>query len=58
VELSEDNRPTYVTLRDLDDKLEKVPTRWEVRFLILAGMIAGQIVPAVDIAHAAIRAVS
>jgi hypothetical protein len=45
----------YVTNAELDAKLDKLPSRWEVRFLILAGMIASQVVPASDVAHAAIR---
>lgn len=45
----------YVTNSELDAKLDKLPSRWEVRFLILAGMIASQVVPAADVAHAAVR---
>lgn len=51
----------YVTLTELDEKLDtirkEIPTRWEVRFLILAGMIAAQVVPGSDIAKAAIEVV-
>lgn len=42
----------FVTMRDLDAKLDKL--RWEVRFLILAGLVAGQVLPAQDVARAAI----
>ena len=28
----------WVTLKDIDDKLEKYPTKWEVRALILIGL--------------------
>lgn len=48
----------FVTNSELDSKLdkllEKVPTRWEVRFLILAAVVATQIIPAKDVASAAI----
>lgn len=58
--MGEHDPPRYVTNAELkqaiDDLEEKVPTRWEVRFLILAGLIASQLVPAQDIAHTAIRA--
>ena len=42
-----------VSLRELDDKLGKF--RWEVRFLILAGMIGGQMLPIPEAAQAAVR---
>lgn len=45
----------FVTNQELKDELEKLPSRWEVRFLIVAGMVASQIIPAADIAHAAVR---
>lgn len=58
------DRHRYVTNEELDRKLEKVdekidrlPTIWQVRFLILAGLIASQLIPAQDFAHAAIRLV-
>ena len=44
----------YVTLDELDHKLDKLPGRWEVRFLVLAGMGLAQILPAQDIAQAAL----
>jgi len=47
----------FVTNAELKEELDKLPTRWEVRFLILAGLIAGQVIPGIDIAHAAIRTV-
>jgi hypothetical protein len=43
----------YVTNAELKEELDRLPTRWEMRFLILAGMIASQIIPASDIAQAA-----
>ena len=39
----------------IDEKLEKVPSRWEVRTLILVGIIGAQLVPAGDIARAAVQ---
>lgn len=48
----EDNH--LVTREELREELKKLPTRWEVRFLILAGLIGAQFIPAQDIAHAAI----
>lgn len=48
----------YVTLAELDHKLDaleaKVPSRWEVRFLIVAGLIAAQLIPVNEAAQAAI----
>jgi hypothetical protein len=38
----------------IDERLQRTPTRWEVRFLILAGFIASQLVPTGDIARAAL----
>lgn len=54
--MSHDPTKTYVTNAELDAKLDKLPSRWEVRFLILAGMIGAQFVPAVDVVHAATHA--
>ena len=45
----------YVTLRDLEERLAKLPTRWEVRFLILVGIIGSQVLPVSDVAQAALR---
>ena len=42
----------FVTRADLKDALEKLPTRWEVRTLILAAVIANQFVPVADVAKA------
>lgn len=44
----------YVTLAELDAKLDKVPTRWETRFLILVGFFGSQFVPLNEVARAAI----
>lgn len=44
----------FITNAELKAELEKLPTRWEVRFLILAGFIGAQLVPAADIAQAAL----
>jgi hypothetical protein len=51
----------YVTNKELKDEIDqvraeivKLPTRWEVRFLILAGIIASQVIPTAEIASAAI----
>lgn len=50
-----------VTVRELDEKLDKqlakYPTKWEVRFLIVVGLTAAQLIPARDVAEAAIRMV-
>lgn len=51
---TENGRKQHVTHAELDAKLNQLPTRWEVRFLILAGMIASQVIPAADIARAAV----
>jgi hypothetical protein len=52
--MDEPKATRYITNKELKDELDKLPSRWEVRFLILAGMIAAQVVPAADIAKAAV----
>jgi hypothetical protein len=37
-ERSGEEQRRWVTLKDIDDKLEKYPTKWEVRALILIGL--------------------
>ena len=49
-------RDAFVTNAELKAELEKLPTRWEVRFLIVAGMIGAQFAPVHDAANAAIQA--
>ena len=43
----------YVTLAELDQKLDKMPTRWEMRFLIVVGFFGSQFVPLNEVAKAA-----
>ena len=50
-----DDSPNYVTLAELDAKLDKLPSRFEVRFLILAGLIGAQLIPLNDAANAALH---
>ena len=42
-----DEKPRYVTLRELDEKLEtlsrQIVTRWEVRFYVVAGLVATKV---------------
>lgn len=49
----------WVSNQELKDELDELkktmPTRWEVRFLIVAGLIAAQVLPASDIARAAVE---
>ena len=54
---AEPPRTRYVTNEELKNELDKLPSRWEVRFLILAGFIASQVVPASDIARAATKVI-
>ena len=56
--MTENGGKRYVTNKELKDELDKIPTRWEVRFLIVASIIATRIIPASDLAHAAVKAVS
>lgn len=42
----------FVTNAELKEEIDKLPTRWEVRFLILAAIIGSQFFPTVDIARA------
>ena len=58
--MSENSTPVTRTelaqhIVSIDERLEKVPSRWEVRFLILAGFIGAQLIPAGDIARAAVQ---
>lgn len=50
-------RDRYVTNAELKDEIDKLPTRWEVRFLILAAIIASSVLPTADLAHAAAKAI-
>jgi hypothetical protein len=45
----------YVTLSELDAKLDKVPTKYEVRFLIVAAMVGAQLIPVNEAANAALN---
>jgi hypothetical protein len=40
----------------IDAKLERIPSRWEMRFTILAGLVGAQMLPVSDIAQAALSA--
>jgi hypothetical protein len=42
----------YVSNAELEARLEKIPTRWEVRALVLGALIASQLVPPVEMARA------
>lgn len=44
----------FVTRTELNGKLDKLPSRWEVRFLILAGLLANQFIPVDEVARAAL----
>lgn len=47
-----------VTKEDLREALKTIPTRWEMRFMILSVFLAGQFIPTVDVARAAISVIS
>ncbi len=53
--MNEPKSTRWVTNEELKAELDKLPTRWEVRFLIVAGLIAAQVLPAADIARAAVE---
>lgn len=44
----------YVTNGELQDQLRSKPNNWEVRFLILAAIIANQVLPSASIAKAVV----
>ncbi|MBI3936424.1 MAG: hypothetical protein HY323_05560 [Betaproteobacteria bacterium] len=44
----------HITPAELNERLEKLPTRWEVRALILASMVGGQLIPFGEAARAAL----
>jgi hypothetical protein len=50
----QDPKYRFVTNAELKEELDKLPTRWEVRFLVLAALLANQFVPVADIAKAVI----
>jgi hypothetical protein len=50
-----DPQRRYVTNAELKAELDKLPTRWEVRALILAVVVANQVVPVSDIAKAFVQ---
>jgi hypothetical protein len=54
----ENHTKRYVTNAELSEQLEKVPTRWEVRTLILGAVVASQLIPTVEIANAALSLVT
>lgn len=58
--MTEPTKHRYVTNEELKQEISELkatmPTRWEVRFLIVVGLIAAQVLPASDIARAAIGA--
>ena len=60
--MTDTRKSPFVTMQQLDEKLEKlerkVPSRWEVRFLILAGMAAANFLPAREVANAAISLIN
>jgi hypothetical protein len=45
----------YVTTAELEAKLDKLPTKYEVRFLIVAAMVAAQLIPVNEAAQAALN---
>jgi hypothetical protein len=53
----DDPKYRFVTNQELKEELDKLPTRWEVRFLIISALIASQLLPTVDFAKAAVRVV-
>lgn len=52
--MEDGHRQRFVTNSELKAELDKLPTRWEVRFLILIGFVGAQLVPASEIARAAV----
>ena len=55
--MSEEIRPgaepkrQYVTNAELKEELDKLPTRWEVRALILAAVVVSNVVPPIELAR-------
>lgn len=45
----------WVSNEQLERELKKLPTRWEVRFLILIGFFGSQFVPLNEVAKAAVK---
>lgn len=54
----EDSGRRFVTNSELDKKLDDKPSRWEVRFLIVAAVFVAPSIPSIQgVAHAAIQAI-
>ena len=53
----QDRLRRLVTVADLENSLKDVPSRFEVRFLIVVGLLATQFVPIQEVAQAAIRSI-
>ncbi len=47
-----DDDRRWVTNAELDKRLDKIPTRWEVRTLILGALVASQVVPPIETGRA------
>ena len=47
--------PKWVTNAELKAEIDKLPTRWEVRFLILAAIVGSQLLPVAGVANAVLR---
>lgn len=48
----QDPQRRFVSNAELEARLEKIPTRWEVRALVLGALIASQIVPPIETGRA------
>lgn len=49
--MSDDNPRGYVTNKELKEEIDKLPTRWEVRALILGAVVVSNVVPPIEIAR-------
>lgn len=47
-----DPQRRFVSNAELEARLEKIPTRWEVRALVLGALIASQVVPPIETGRA------
>ena len=50
--MSEEFKYRHVTNAELEERLEKIPTRWEVRTLVLGALIVSNIAPPIEVARA------
>lgn len=55
--MSENGSRQYVSNAELKEELDRLPTRWEVRALILGAIVVSNVVPPINLAGQGVAAV-